>query len=293
MVGLTGRKTHLVEGIYMPTSQRSFSMPVYYRLEKDDHQVSMTKLSITQIDRHSYGWTVQDADEDVLAKAVYRKEELVSEEPFCLPQQMQVPCWKLLSTTGSFKMKQRAHFEVCPSPFATMQQLEEATAKATSKTTAPATSAIISSLCIGERARLPDSDDDTGSDEDMKPLSAPMIDAEEDDDFVPCDEDRRSVFISEKWSARLEELPATQGTMSSEVDAEGEVVLKVRPAWPDWLKDVSFDVIKTNRFGNRQRRQTQRRVDPVGDGRYVRVRVDRRADTVGAFERKGCGGCRG
>jgi hypothetical protein len=107
---------------------------------------------------------------------------------------------------------------------------------------------------------IPDSDDDTISDVDYQELIdsssigkniRDISESEEEDLLI----ERQSVAIKEKWSVRLGQLPATQGIMSSEVDDAGEVSLKVRPTWPDWLTDITFDVVKTNRFGHRQRRQ--------------------------------------
>ena len=191
MVGLSGRKSHLVSGVFMPTSQRSFSMPVYYRLEDENHHVTMTKLSITQIDRHSYGWTIQDADMDILAKAVYPKEELVSEEPFGLPHQMENASWKLLSTVGTFKTQPEAHFEVCTSPFITIAQLQEKeSSTSNNKSVKPAACGVLMSikpLMNVPGSRTPDSDDDTDSDEDVEIDADIEIDEVEGTDTVGLD----------------------------------------------------------------------------------------------------------
>ena len=61
--------------------------------------------------------------------------------------------------------------------------------------------------------------------------------------------------LSKRWAGHLSEIASTQGRMSEQVDNHGEVILKVRPKWPDWLIDVVYDVVKTNKYGRRQQRQ--------------------------------------
>jgi len=61
--------------------------------------------------------------------------------------------------------------------------------------------------------------------------------------------------LSLLWAGRLAEVTPTQGEMSKQVGDSGEVVgLKIRPKWPVWLSDSVYDVIKTNKYGKKQRR---------------------------------------
>ena len=88
-----------------------------------------------------------------------------------------------------------------------------------------------------------------------------------------------STKISVMWANRLNEINPTQGALQlSEEGGEGEEAavtgavktasnkrpaplskhasldLKIRPKWPDFLVDISYDVIKVNRFGHQMRR---------------------------------------
>ena len=270
LVEVTGGVAHLVSGVYMPTSQRNFDMPVYYLVK--DEEVTMTKLSITQIDRHSYGWTIQNPDDEILARAICPNEKLAAEEPFSLPQDMNLPCWQCLSAigTGKFKMIPSAHFEVCESPFLTLQQMMDKEKMGKSLKEMDSNNVSQDSSC----ERVPDSDDDASSERDSS------IDAEGEVDFRGNRVDsvdshmaeRKSAAISQKWNRRLGQLVATQGMISKEVDDDGEVTLKVRPVWPEWLKDISFDVIKINKYGKRQQRKlrlTKQNILNIKDNKEV------------------------
>lgn len=61
-------------------------------------------------------------------------------------------------------------------------------------------------------------------------------------------------ILSIKWANRLAEVVPTQGALRATKTKQGTVGLQVRPKWPEWLADVAYDVIKTNRYGKRQRR---------------------------------------
>ena len=62
-------------------------------------------------------------------------------------------------------------------------------------------------------------------------------------------------ILANGWAGRLEKLVPTQGVLrqtSSNNLEDSE--LKVKPTWPDWLVDVTYAVVKRNRFGRKQRR---------------------------------------
>lgn len=61
--------------------------------------------------------------------------------------------------------------------------------------------------------------------------------------------------MSVVWAGRLAEVTPTQGVLSQDHGVPGSIVTyKIRPKWPEWLVDTSFEVIKTNKYGKRQKR---------------------------------------
>jgi hypothetical protein len=75
------------------------------------------------------------------------------------------------------------------------------------------------------------------------------------------------------WAGRLAELSPSQGQLSKQVGRNGQVLsLKMTPKWPSWLSDCLYDVIKTNKYGKRQRRVlqlTEFHVLNIKDGKSV------------------------
>lgn len=56
--------------------------------------------------------------------------------------------------------------------------------------------------------------------------------------------------ISKAWAGRLASVVRLQGTVTQE-----ETVLRIKPKWPDWLIDETFDVIKVNKYGKKYNRK--------------------------------------
>jgi hypothetical protein len=61
--------------------------------------------------------------------------------------------------------------------------------------------------------------------------------------------------MSVRWAGRLAEMTPTQGKLAKrETNSKDTLLSKIRPKWPEWLVDLSFNVIKTNPYGKRQHR---------------------------------------
>lgn len=75
------------------------------------------------------------------------------------------------------------------------------------------------------------------------------------------------------WAGRLAELSPAHGQLSKQVGLNGQVIsLKLTPKWPNWLSDCLYDVIKTNKYGKRQRRTlklTEFHLLNIKDGKSV------------------------
>lgn len=72
--------------------------------------------------------------------------------------------------------------------------------------------------------------------------------------------------LSSTWSTRLNAVDATQGAV---LVKRGDQPLQLRPRWPRYLADISYDVIKVNKFGQKMRRVlrlTQHHVISLKDG---------------------------
>lgn len=72
--------------------------------------------------------------------------------------------------------------------------------------------------------------------------------------------------LSSTWSTRLNAVDATQGAV---LVKRGDQSLQLRPRWPRYLADISYDVIKVNKFGQKMRRVlrlTQHHVISLKDG---------------------------
>lgn len=106
-----------------------------------------------------------------------------------------------------------------------------------------------------------------------KELMAQMSSKTENDDFTeesesdlaPKNPQYISVKLSVMWANRLNEINPTQGALQME-EAHSDkkphrsskhlssTDMKIRPKWPDFLIDTSYDVVKVNRFGHKMRR---------------------------------------
>ena len=64
--------------------------------------------------------------------------------------------------------------------------------------------------------------------------------------------------LSSRWAGRLQGVDHLQGILRATYSADTEnspVTLKVKPSWPEWLVDVSYDVMKRSTYGKLQRRK--------------------------------------
>ena len=59
--------------------------------------------------------------------------------------------------------------------------------------------------------------------------------------------------VSTKWAGRLQNVNHLQGVFKVD-DNSNESSLKVKPTWPEWLVDVSYEVMKRSLYGKLQRR---------------------------------------
>ena len=57
--------------------------------------------------------------------------------------------------------------------------------------------------------------------------------------------------LSNRWSGRLQDVNNLQGLLK--VDSENDTV-RVKPTWPEWLVDVTYEVMKRSIYGKLQRR---------------------------------------
>eukprot|EP01037_Dinobryon_pediforme_P025361 gene25361-27479_t len=95
-----------------------------------------------------------------------------------------------------------------------------------------------------------------------------------------------SSTLSTIWAKRLNAIDPTQGRLeiqkkmsistslstSSDKDPQLNSPMKIRPKWPDFLIDTSFDVIKVNKFGQKMRRTiklTQHHVISIKNGSEI------------------------
>lgn len=62
--------------------------------------------------------------------------------------------------------------------------------------------------------------------------------------------------LSHIWSKRLNNINPTQGALKFRLSSESKILeqVELKPKWPDFLPDVSFDVIKVNKYGHQMRR---------------------------------------
>ena len=59
--------------------------------------------------------------------------------------------------------------------------------------------------------------------------------------------------VSTRWAGRLQNVNHLQGVFRA-VDNSNESALKVKPTWPEWLVDVTYEVMKRSVYGKLQRR---------------------------------------
>ena len=91
--------------------------------------------------------------------------------------------------------------------------------------------------------------------------------------------------LSSVWAKRLDAVNHTQGVLevkartfsfaedirSSKVSSPRDK-MKIKPKWPDFLVDTSFDVVKVNKFGQKYRRTiklTQNNVITIKNGNNI------------------------
>lgn len=61
--------------------------------------------------------------------------------------------------------------------------------------------------------------------------------------------------LSRRWAGRLQDINHLQGILKTEENkSDNSVTLKVKPKWPEWLVDVSYDVMKRSKYGQLQRK---------------------------------------
>lgn len=63
-----------------------------------------------------------------------------------------------------------------------------------------------------------------------------------------------SKILSSKWAERLIDVDPTRGKLREVDTGSGKSMYVVQPEWPAWLTDISFDIVKKNKYGKRQRR---------------------------------------
>lgn len=111
-----------------------------------------------------------------------------------------------------------------------------------------------------------------------KPNPRPSItnDANKFDDMFTNDSPHVGFYterLSQIWSTRINTMDSTQGVISmadNELNKKAE--LFVRPKWPDFLTDVSYEVLKINKYGHQMRRilkLTQSHVVSIKNGNEV------------------------
>jgi hypothetical protein len=60
--------------------------------------------------------------------------------------------------------------------------------------------------------------------------------------------------IASRWTTRRKDISLLQGVLKVE-ESNGELTkVKVKPSWPEWLVDTSYDVLKRSNYGKLQRR---------------------------------------
>ena len=59
--------------------------------------------------------------------------------------------------------------------------------------------------------------------------------------------------VSSRWAGRLQNVNHLQGVFKTDKDSN-ESSLKVKPTWPEWLVDVTYEVMKRSVYGKLQRR---------------------------------------
>lgn len=78
--------------------------------------------------------------------------------------------------------------------------------------------------------------------------------------------------LSSIWSDRLNTVNPTQGAIFIAESNDSNSMIKIRPKWPDYLGDISFDIIKVNKYGqkmNRILKLTQYHVISIRNGTEV------------------------
>lgn len=77
--------------------------------------------------------------------------------------------------------------------------------------------------------------------------------------------------LSDRWADRLADVNPTQGELREVVGKDGSTTLTIRPKWPEWLVDETFEVIKITKYGNRDRtlKLTEYHILGIRDGKDV------------------------
>jgi hypothetical protein len=114
---------------------------------------------------------------------------------------------------------------------------------------------------------LPLKQEEAAPGKDADTAAVPRMNTVIDEDFLKSN-DLYGIFsrkLSSTWTARLNAIDLTQGS----VNVQTAETIKVRPRWPRYLVDTTFDVIKINKYGHRMRRLlklTQHHVISIKNG---------------------------
>jgi len=60
--------------------------------------------------------------------------------------------------------------------------------------------------------------------------------------------------LSTRWSNRRKDISDLQGVLKVDENSGSFTKIKVKPSWPEWLVDTSYDVLKRSNYGKLQRR---------------------------------------
>lgn len=60
--------------------------------------------------------------------------------------------------------------------------------------------------------------------------------------------------IASRWTTRRKDISLLQGVLKVEESNGALTKIKVKPSWPEWLVDTSYDVLKRSNYGKLQRR---------------------------------------